>query len=74
LQAENLNYWIEQEARNRRLLFCRFVGDALRAVFTERYVACDNFSALSKMLEYGFSPETEVQFTMDQEMMVLRVP
>jgi hypothetical protein len=56
------------------VLFCRFAGDALRAVFTERYVPTDNLSVLSKMLEYGFNSPTEVQFTMDQEMMALRVP
>lgn len=74
LQADNLNYWIEQEARNRQSLFCRFAGDAVRAVFTERYVPTDNLSVLSKMLEYGFGPSTEIQFTMDAEMMSLKVP
>jgi len=74
LQAENLNYWIEQESRNREALFCRYTGDAIRAVFTERYVPTDNLSVLSKMLEYGFSPSTEIQFTMDAEMMSVKVP
>ena len=74
LQARNLNYWIEQERKNRETFFCRFAGDSLRAVFTERYIPTDNLSALSKMLEYGFDPTTEVQITMDAEMMVLKVP
>jgi hypothetical protein len=74
LQARNLNYWIEQERKQRDTFFCRFDGDQLRAVFTGRYVPTDNISALSKMLEYGFDPATEVQLTLDAEMMVLKVP
>jgi hypothetical protein len=74
LQARNLNYWIEQERKNRDTFFCRFAGDALRAVFTDRYVPTDNLSTLSKMLEFGFDPRAEVQFMMDAEMMVLKVP
>lgn len=74
LQARNLNYWIEQEQKNRDTFFCRFAGDSLRAVFTDRYVPTDNLSTLSKMLEFGFDPRTEVQFMMDAEMMVLKVP
>ena len=37
LQAENLNYWIRKEAKTRETFFCRFNGDNLRAVFTDRY-------------------------------------
>ena len=74
LQSENLNYWIEQEARNRQVLFCRFAGNDLRAVFTERYTAIDHMEVLTKMLEYGFDPACEIQLSLDAEMMVLKVP
>jgi hypothetical protein len=74
LQAENLNYWIEREARIRQSLFCRFAGGDVRAVFTERYTAIDNMEVLTKILEYGFSPSMEIQLALDSEMMVLKVP
>ena len=74
LQAQNLNYWIEREARNRQSFFCRFSGSDVRAVFTERYTAIDNMEVLTKMLEYGFSPSMEIQLALDSEMMVLKVP
>ncbi|MDP2644527.1 MAG: DUF932 domain-containing protein [Desulfobacterales bacterium] len=74
LQAENLNYWIERETRNRHSLFCRFDGNNLRAVFTERYTAIDHMEVLTKMLEYGFSPSSEIHLSLDQEIMVMKVP
>jgi len=74
LQAENLNYWIEREARNRQSLFCRFAGSDVRAVFTERYTAIDHMEVLTKMLEYGFSSGTEIQLSLDATMMLLKVP
>jgi len=74
LQAKNLNYWIEQEQKNRQTLFCRLDGAKLRAVFTERYTAIDHMEVLTKMLEYGFDPAGEIQFSLDSEMMVLKVP
>jgi hypothetical protein len=74
LQAKNLNYWIEQERRQRETFFCRFDGDRLRAVFTERYTAIDHMEVLTKILEYGFDPAGEVQFALDSEMMVLKMP
>jgi hypothetical protein len=74
LQAENLNYWIEQERKSRETLFCRFSGGQLRAVFTERYTAIDHMEVLTKMLEYGFDPSGEVHLSLDSEMMVLKVP
>ena len=54
LQARNLNHWIAEEQKKRDTLFCRFDGDKLRAIFTDRYQAMDNLLVLSKMLEYGF--------------------
>jgi hypothetical protein len=74
LAADNLNYWIEQERKNRETLFCRFSGGHLRAVFTERYTALDHMEVLTKMLEYGFDPSGEVHLSLDSEMMVLKVP
>jgi len=74
LQAENLNYWIEQERKNRETLFCRFSGNQLRAVFTERYTAIDHMEILTKMLEFGFDSSGEVHLSLDSEMMVLKVP
>ena len=74
LQQENLNYWIEQESRNRDALFCRFAGDRVRAIFTERYTVIDNMEVLSKMIDYGFSPQCEVHLSLDPEMMGLKIP
>jgi len=74
LQADNLNHWIREEAQRRENLFCRFDGDRLRAVFTDRYTAIDHMEILSKMVEYGFSSEVEVHYSLDQEILVLKVP
>ncbi len=74
LQARNLNYWIEQERSQRETFFCRFDSNRLRAVFTERYTAIDNMEVLTKMLEYGFDPAGEIQFALDGEMMLLKMP
>jgi hypothetical protein len=74
LQERNLNYWLQEEARKRETLFCRFDGTKLRAVFTDRYTAIDHMEILSKMAEYGFNPETEVHYSLDQEILLLRVP
>ncbi|RJR53576.1 MAG: DUF932 domain-containing protein, partial [Desulfobacteraceae bacterium] len=74
LQAENLNHWLRQEQERRETLFCRFDGNSLRAVFTDRYTALDHMQVLSRMLEYGFNPDTEVHYSLDQEILVLKVP
>ena len=74
LQAQNLNYWIEQEREKRETLFCRFDGDSLRAVFTDRYKAIDHMEILARMVEYGFSAETEVHYSLDANLLVLKVP
>ena len=74
LQAENLNHWIREEREKRETLFCRFDGDKLRAVFTDRYIAIDHMEILSRMVEYGFNAETEVHYSLDQELLVLKVP
>jgi hypothetical protein len=74
LQARNLNYWIEQERSQRDTFFCRFDANQLRAVFTERYTAIDNMEVLTKILESGFDPDGEIQFALDDEMMLLKMP
>ena len=74
LQADNLNYWVRQEGKKRDTFFCRFDGDKLRAVFTERYAALDNMEILSRMLENGFSPSQEVQYRLDENLLVVKVP
>jgi hypothetical protein len=74
LQAKNLNYWIEQERSQRETFFCRFDSNRLRAVFTERYTAIDNMEVLTKMLAYGFDTDGEIQFALDDELMVLKMP
>ena len=74
LQARNLNYWVRKEAESRDNLFCRFDGDSLRAVFTDRYTALDNMEILSRMLDYGFSSDAEVHYSLDQNILILKVP
>ncbi|MFC1839818.1 DUF932 domain-containing protein [Thermodesulfobacteriota bacterium] len=74
LQAQNLNYWIQREVKKRDTLFCRFDGDKLRAVFTDRYKAIDHMEILSRMIEYGFSSEIEVHYSLDRNLLVLKVP
>ena len=74
LQAENLNFWIEQESQHRDTFFCRFNGDTLRAVFTERYMPLDNMEILSQLIEQGFDPCAEVQCSFDNNMFLLKIP
>lgn len=74
LQSENLNYWVRREAEQRDNLFCRFDGNSLRAVFTDRYTALDHMEILSRMLDYGFNPDVEVHYSLDQNLLILKVP
>lgn len=74
LQAHNLNYWLDVEQQQRDTLFCRFDGNKLRAVFTDRYKALDNQEIVQKMAEYGFRGETEVHLNLDQNLMVMKIP
>ena len=54
LQAQNLNYWLEQERKERNTFFCRFNGEhQVRAVFTDRYTAIDNREILARMPSLG---------------------
>ena len=74
LQRENLNHWLREEAKERDNLFCRFDGNRLRAVFTERYTELDHMEILSKMLEYGINPDAEVHYSLDSSMLLVKVP
>jgi hypothetical protein len=74
LQARNLNYWIEKERKHRATFFCRFDSNRLRAAFSERYTAIDNMEVLTKILENGFDPAGEIQFALNDSMMVLKMP
>ncbi len=75
LQAENLNHWLDQERKERNTFFCRFNGQhQVRAVFTDRYTAIDNREILARMPGLGFRPEQEVQYMLDDGMMVVKVP
>lgn len=74
LQAENLNYWLDQQRMERESFFCRFDGNRLRAVFTERYTVFDHTEILSKMVEQGFNPTAEVHISLDETLMLLKVP
>ncbi len=74
LQAKNLNYWIEQERKQRETFFCRFDANRLRAVFTERYRPLDNMEILSQLLQHGFDPTTQIQYAIDDGMFLVKVP
>ena len=74
LQEQNLNYWLREERKTRGTFFARFDGSKLRAVFTERYTAFDNKDVLSRMVDYGFSRDTEVHYNLDDSLMNLKIP
>jgi hypothetical protein len=75
LQAENLNHWLKEEQKVRETFFLRFNGQKdVRAVFTDRYTAIDNREILARMPEIGFRSEQEVQYMLDDGMMVVKVP
>lgn len=70
LQATNLNYWLRQQDQ-RKPMFCRFSGDKLRAIFSDRYQPLDNKDVLSQIT---MDESTKVRFRMDEEMMALSIP
>lgn len=74
LQAHNLNHWVREEAKSRETLFCRFSSSGLRAVFTERYAATDNIEVLYAMLQHGVPATQEIQFLLDESLMLVKVP
>jgi len=74
LQAHNLNFWIEKESQSRDTFFCRFNGDTLRAVFTERYQPLDNMEILAQLIQLGFGSNLQVQYSLDHGMFLLKIP
>ena len=75
LQSENLNYWLEQERKERESFFLRFNGQRqVRAAFTTRFEPIDNYEILLKMIDLGFQPEQEVQYMLDENLMVAKIP
>lgn len=74
LQANNLNFWIKKEAKQRQTFFCRFDNNRLRAVFTDRYRPLDNMEILSQLIENGFDPMAEVQYSVDETMFLIKIP
>jgi hypothetical protein len=74
LQAVNLNHWLREEERKRDSFFCRFNSHAVRGVFTERYTVLDHTEILSKMVEQDFPTSAEVHVSLDETLMVLKVP
>jgi uncharacterized protein DUF932 len=73
LQAENLNHWITRE-RNKELFFRFDGGDAVRALFTSRYVPVDNTTVLSRLTNVGYGPDTRVQCALDSNFITLSIP
>ncbi|MBF0472535.1 MAG: hypothetical protein HQK91_14430 [Nitrospirae bacterium] len=71
VQAYNLNHWIKKEANEK--LFFRFDKDAIRAVFTPRYIPIDNIDILTTIHQIRYYKDTEVQYSMDDEFMVISI-
>jgi hypothetical protein len=74
LQARNLNYWVEKQKDNGSDLFISFDGEAVRAVFSKRYVPIDNMAIVDEMHSLGITEDVDVQFYFDQQFMMLNVP
>ena len=72
IQRENLNYWLRHE-RNEEL-FLRFQGDEIRAIFTPRYIPTDNLEVLDKLKSLGYVPDTWVQSSVNEQLMMVNIP
>jgi len=73
VQRDNLNYWIRRE-RNDRLFF-RFSGNEVRAIFTSRYIPTDNLEILDRLMDQpGYSYDTQVHASLDENFMCLSIP
>ncbi len=70
LQAQNLNYWLNQLDVSKEL-FCRFEGNTLRAIFTQRYKPMDHNEILQKL---NVPDEVDCIFRFDSDMMQLSIP
>lgn len=71
LQATQMNHWIEHEKNEQ--LFLRFDGQDVRAIFTPRYKPVDNFEVMTRLDDMGYSPDTEVQCSLDLGFMSLSI-
>jgi hypothetical protein len=71
IQSVNLNYWIEHEKNDQ--LFFRFDGREVRAIFTPKYKPVDNFEVCERLDSMGYSPDTQVQCSLDPEFMSLSI-
>jgi len=72
IQKENLNYWLRHE-RNEEL-FLRFQGNEVRAIFTPRYIPTDNLEVLDKLKSLGYVPDTWVQSSVNEQLMMVNIP
>lgn len=72
IQRENLNYWLRHE-RNEEL-FLRFQGNEVRAIFTPRYIPTDNLEVLDKLKSLGYVPDTWVQSSVNEQLMMVNIP
>ena len=71
IQAQNLNYWIKSITQKE--LFFRFDGDAIRSIFSTRYVPINHSTIIEKLLSNGYTEETEAQFSIDENFMMLSI-
>jgi len=71
LQAEQMQYWIKHEKNEQ--LYARFDGQDVRAIFTPKYRACDNFEILERLDSMGYGAATTVQCHLDDQFMSLSI-
>lgn len=72
LQKENLDYWIARQ--NTKKFFFRFDDKEVRSVFSTKYRPMDNFEILEKLDSIGYSPDTNVQASLDHSFLQLNIP
>lgn len=71
LQQQIIN---EVMPKDESRLFVRYQGQSVRAIFSTRYTPVDNVEILNRMFEMGFSPDTEIQYALDGQIMNLSIP
>ena len=71
LQATQMNHWIKHEKNE--LLFVRFDGQDVRAIFTPKYKPVDNFEICERLDSMGYGSDTQVQCSLDPEFMSLSI-
>jgi len=72
LQQQNMNHWLQKEKNDS--LFVRFNKQSVRTIFTPKYIPFDNPKVIDKMYENGFDDNTKVQFSLDDEMLMVNIP